>query len=115
MIKLEQDKMTAAIERAKAVRPRVTVIDADNRVYCVTGSKGALYTVRFKVIDGQRFGSCECEAGQRGKLCYHLAAAAAVNLGVQAMRRSAPVVERRVEYGHRGERVTVVRCKGWTI
>ena len=33
MIKLQADKMTKAIERAKAVRPRVRVISASERIY----------------------------------------------------------------------------------
>ena len=60
MIKLESNKMQKAIERAKAVRPRVTVINADDRTYSVTGSKGNRYTVRFVVVNGMKLAECDC-------------------------------------------------------
>lgn len=92
MLKLEPDKMQKAIERAKAVHPKVRVIDADNREYAVTGSRGDVYRVRFVVANGHKLGECECVAGRRGHLCYHICAAAAVNMGVQSMRRQARLV-----------------------
>ncbi|MCI0390332.1 MAG: hypothetical protein MOB07_16400 [Acidobacteria bacterium] len=87
MIKLQADKMTKAIERAKAIRPRVRVLSVAERTYSVTGSRGDLYTVKFAVANGHKLGECSCPA--RG-MCYHLAAAAAVNIGIQGMRRAAP-------------------------
>src|SRR5262245_4813077 len=87
MIKLESNKMQRAIERAKAVRPRVTVISADDRTYSVSGSKGNAYTVKFVVVNGLRLAECDCKAGQAGQLCYHVAGAAQVNVMVQSMRR----------------------------
>src|SRR5262249_25769182 len=87
MIKLESRTMTKAIARAKAVRPRVRVVSADERVYSVTGSKGDAYTVKFVVVNGLKLAECDCLAGQREQLCYHIAAAAAVNIAVQSMRR----------------------------
>jgi uncharacterized Zn finger protein len=86
MIKLETKTMTKAIERAKAIHPKVRVISASERVYAVTGSKGNAYTVRFAVVSGLKLGSCDCPA--RG-MCYHISAAAAVNIGIQSMRRAA--------------------------
>lgn len=78
MIKLETSKMIKAIERAKAVRPRVTVISADARVYSVTGSKGDAYTVRFAVANGLKLAECDCKAGKSDQMCFHVAAAARV-------------------------------------
>src|SRR5262245_62340252 len=89
MIKLETNKMQKAIERAKAVRPRVTVISADERTYSVTGSKGDAYTVRFAVVNGLKLAECDCKAGQVGMMCFHVAAAAQVNVMCQSMRRQA--------------------------
>jgi len=87
MIKLEPAKMTKAIERAKTIRPRVRVISASERIYSVTGSKGDAYTVRFAVVNGHKLGECDCQAGRRGQVCYHLVSAAQVNVMTQSMRR----------------------------
>ena len=87
MIKLESNKMQKAIERAKAVRPRVRVISADERTYSVTGSKGNTYTVKFVVVNGLKLAECNCAAGQASMMCYHVAGAAQVNVMVQSMRR----------------------------
>jgi hypothetical protein len=98
MIKLENnDKMTKAIERAKAAHPRVKWLG--ERAYTVSSSDGQrLYTVRFEVTSGNKFAACNCKAGQAGMLCYHVAAAASVNIAVASIRRqaaqaAAPVVE----------------------
>jgi uncharacterized Zn finger protein len=86
MIKLETKSMTKAIERAKNIHPTVRVISANERSYAVTGSKGDVYTVRFAVASGHKLGECNCPARD---LCYHIAAAASVNIAVQSMRRQA--------------------------
>ncbi len=86
MIKLETKSMIRAIERAKAVHPKVRVISASDRVYAVTGSKGNAYTVKFILANGLKLGSCDCPARM---MCYHIAAAASVNIAIQSMRRQA--------------------------
>jgi hypothetical protein len=87
MIQIQRNEaMSKASERAKAHHPKVSIISASQRVYTVKGSKGDTYVVRFEVINGRKLASCECKAGERGSLCYHVAAAAAVNIGIQAMR-----------------------------
>jgi hypothetical protein len=60
MIRLTTQSMTNAIARAKTVRPKVRVINADNRTYAVYGSRGDAYTVRFAVINGHKLGECNC-------------------------------------------------------
>src|SRR5262249_37367372 len=85
MIKLESNKMQRAIDRAKAARPRVRVISADERTYSVTGSKGNTYTVKFVVVNGLKLAECNCAAGQASMMCYHVAGAAQVNVMVQSM------------------------------
>lgn len=124
MIKLEPATMTKAIARAKAVRPRVRVISADARTYSVTGSKGDAYTVRFAVANGLKLAECDCRAGKAGMMCFHVAAAASVNIAVQSMRKqgaSAPVaplaprIIRRIERGHNGAKIVAVYCDGWAI
>lgn len=76
-----------AIERAKAGCLFVRFIQfrqfkVENRV------NGQTYNVNFFVRAGRRFGHCDCRAGERGLACKHLAAAAAVQTGIAAMRRS---------------------------
>lgn len=91
MIKLEGDKMTAAIAKAKATRPKIRVVSADERTYAVTGSRGGNYTVKFAVANGHKSAECDCLA--RG-MRYQIAAAASVNIGIQSMRRqAAPAAE----------------------
>jgi hypothetical protein len=87
VIKLERGtKMNKAIERAKAVRPFVKWLG--ERTYTVTSSDGQrVYTVRFEVANGHKLAECNCKAGAEGMLCYHIAAAAAVNIAVASMRQ----------------------------
>ena len=121
MIKLEADKMTKAIERAKTLRPRVRVISADERKYAVYGSRSDAYTVKFTVASGHKFAECNCPA--RG-LCHQIAPAS-VNIAVQSMRQQVAVlpdkdadasvvpqtrIVRSVKADHTG-----VRCNGWAI
>ena len=82
MIKLESHKMKSAIERAKTVRPRVR--RTAERTYAVTGSKGDTYTVTFAVANGLKLAECNCKAGQSNQLCYHVAAAAALNIALHS-------------------------------
>ena len=89
MIKLEAEKMANAIARARQVHPRVKWLGG--RRYLVSSSKGQkkIYTVSFAVVDGAKLGECECRAGQAGMMCFHLAAAAAVNIAIQSQRKAA--------------------------
>ena len=90
MIQITRNEaMMKAAERAKQHHPKVSIISAAQRVYTVKGSQGDAYVVRFEVINGRKLASCDCRAGERGSLCYHVAAAAAVNIGIQAMRAKA--------------------------
>lgn len=100
MLKLEKDKMRNAIERAKAVHPRVRAISVDNREYTVSGSNGNTYTVKFVVIGRNKLAECDCAA--RG-LCFHIAAASAVNMGLQGMREPARMKD------------FISRNVGWTL
>ena len=74
-----------AIERAKAGRLFVRFVQfrqfrVENR------ANGRTYNVNFFVRMGRRFGHCDCKGGERGLACKHLAAAAAVQTGIAAMR-----------------------------
>jgi hypothetical protein len=86
MIKLERAKMMKAIERAKAIHPRVKWMGG--RTFHVSSSdRTHVYKVQFAVINGQKMGECSCKAGERGMMCFHIAAAASVNIGIQRMRQ----------------------------
>src|SRR5215510_12363699 len=89
--------MQKEIERAKAIRPRVRVINADERTYSVTGSRGGAYTVRFVVANGLKLAECDCAAGRQEMMCFHVASAAQVNVMVQSMRKSAPPADEHAE------------------
>ena len=93
MLNLEPKKMQKAIERAKAIHPKVKPISVTDRTYAVTGSKGDTYTVKFVVVNGLRLAECNCAAGRKGMMCYHVSAAAAVNMGLQGMRAAEPTTE----------------------
>lgn len=127
MIKLDLTNMTRAIAKAKQIRPRVTVVDAGARIYSVSGMSGR-YTVKFPVADGHKLAECNCKAGQSNMVCYHVAAAAAVNMGIQGMRLQAstpaaapapaplpPRIVRRIKRDHKGRQVVAVYCDGWAI
>lgn len=88
MIELENnDAMQRAINRAKQCHPKVTVLDVATRAYRVTNSKrDGFYTVRFAVSAGKKLAACDCKAGQSGMICFHAAAAAAVNIGLHGTR-----------------------------
>jgi len=124
MLKLEPNKMQKAIERAKTIRPRVTVISAAERTYSITGSKGKTYNVRFVIVNCLRLAECNCKAGQRDKMSFHVAGASQVNVMVQSMRQQgasapaatlAPRIVRCNERGHKGAKVVAVYCDGWSV
>lgn len=89
MIKLTKENMQNAIAKAKQLRPKVFFIQ--ERIFEVKSSNNEnSYTVRFDVQRGEKFGSCECKAGQNGRFaCYHIAAAAQVNIIRQSVKRQA--------------------------
>lgn len=81
MLHLNPDQFANAIKRARQVHPKVTWLGG--RRYSVTSSdRTCEYTVTFSVVNGQRFGACSCYAGQKHLPCFHIAAAAAVNIGM---------------------------------
>lgn len=68
-----------AINKARTVKPRVRVNCFGS--YTVTNkTTGASYTVECLKRDGKRFAHCSCEAGKRGRACYHVAAAVAAHI-----------------------------------
>ena len=88
MIALKQDKLKNAIARAKKLHPRVDYLWWRTHLVTSPNSRNQ-YLVKFQVTDGQQFGLCTCKAGEVNMPCFHLAAAASVQIGVVAMRRAA--------------------------
>ena len=86
MIELKSvEQLSRAIDRAKAGCLFVRILQfrqfkVENR------NSGHVYHVSFFVRAGRRFGHCDCKGGERGLPCKHLAAAAAIQTGIAAMR-----------------------------
>ena len=68
-----QETIKKAIERAKAIHPKVRAVCFGR--YEVSGSKGGFYTVLCGRNRGQKVVDCTCKAGQSGRPCFHAAAA----------------------------------------
>ncbi len=86
MIKLTTENTTKAIERCRKLKPQVRFV-AD-RIFSVKSANNAnSYTVRFDVMNGEKFGVCECKASEKGLVCYHIAGAAQVNIYRQGLKR----------------------------
>ena len=79
-----QATIEKAIERAKAVHPKVHVKGFGE--YEVSGSKGGSYTVRCERRGGLRVVDCDCVAGQYGTPCFHAAVAVAQHTYLAATR-----------------------------
>ena len=89
MIELKsKEQMAKAIKRARQLKPFVRV--RGFRWYEVKStSSDEVYTLHFYKSQGKRYGECNCKGGQRGYVCYHLAASAAVHIGIASMRKAA--------------------------
>lgn len=89
MIELKsRAQMSKAIKRAYQLKPFIRV--RGFRWYEVKSSNGEnIYTVHFYKSGRQRLGECNCKAGERGLICYHMAGAAAVHIGIASMRKAA--------------------------
>ena len=89
MIELKsKEQMAKAIKRAKQLKPFVRV--RGFRWYECKSSNGEnIYTIHFYKSGKQRLAECNCKAGERGLVCYHIAGAVAVHIGMAAMRRAA--------------------------
>ena len=86
MIKLTKANTAKAIERCKELRPTVRFIK--DRLFVVFSARNSnIYHVKFDVIDGHKFGQCECKASEKGLVCYHIVAGATVNIYRQSLKR----------------------------
>jgi hypothetical protein len=114
MIKIERNaKMEAAIARCKSVRPKVRRVSADT---VEVSGRGGHYTVKLLTPrEGLRLANCDCTAGQRGQLCYHIPAALSAPTAPLCPAPSAARIERKVERDASGQKYTVVRINGRAI
>ena len=89
MIELKSKaQMARAIRRARQLKPFVRV--RGFRWYEVKSATGeSVYTIHFYKHGRRKFGECNCKAGEEVLVCYHLAGAAAVHIGIASMRRAA--------------------------
>jgi len=79
------DKLQKAISKARTVKPLVRINAFGS--YTVTNKQtGATYTVECSKRNGRRFAACSCNAGERGRACYHVAAAASAHIQLAAER-----------------------------
>ncbi len=89
MIELKsKEQMAKAIKRARQLRPFVRV--RGFRWYEVKStSTNEIYTLHFYKDGKRRLAECTCKGNQRGYVCLHIAAAAAVHIGIASMRKAA--------------------------
>jgi len=86
MIKLTTENTQRAIERCKQLRPKVRFV-ADRTFSVISANNDNSYTVRFDVRGNEKFGECECKASEKAMICYHIIAAATVNIYRQSLKR----------------------------
>lgn len=87
MIVLTAENTARAVARCRELKPKVRFVC--DRVYNVQSSNNKnVYTVRFDVRGNQKLGVCQCQAAERGLVCYHIAAAAAANIYRQGLKRN---------------------------
>jgi|SRR5215471_14721619 len=88
MHKLEPEDFERLVSLKPTERPKVVPKSVDRRIYAVHSRRtGNIYEVRLAVVDGQWFAGCNCMASGFAAKCYHLPAAALVNMGARHLRR----------------------------
>lgn len=89
MIELRsREQMRNAIRRAYQLRPFVRV--RGFRWYEVASADGSqTYTLHFYNDNGRRLAECTCKGHERGYVCYHVAAAVSVHIGLARLRHAA--------------------------
>jgi hypothetical protein len=76
MLEITKENIEKAIEKARATKPLVKVIQF--RLYSVTNKEtGANYTVKFSKIGNKKFAECDCRAS---RVCYHIGASVGLHI-----------------------------------
>jgi hypothetical protein len=83
MFSLETTNIQKAITNAKALHPKVKMIEFGK--YEVTGSLGNIYTVRCYRSAGEKIVECNC-ATRSGIACKHGMAACSLHIAMAAQR-----------------------------
>ncbi len=83
MFTLETTEIAKAIENAKALHPKVKMIEFGT--YEVTGSTGNTYTVKCYRAHGEKIVECNC-ATRPGVACKHGMAACSLHIAMAAQR-----------------------------
>jgi hypothetical protein len=83
MFNLETTRLEKAIQNAKALHPKVRMIQFG--MYAVSGSKGNSYTVKCYRFFGEKIVECSCPT-KDGVACKHGVAAVTLHLHVAAQR-----------------------------
>ncbi len=86
MFNLETTDLSRAVQKAKALRPRVRMIRFGE--YAVTGSRGNSYTVKCYRFFGEKVVDCNCLT-KDGVACKHGVSAVLLHLHVAATRIAA--------------------------
>jgi hypothetical protein len=85
MIRLTTENTQKAVAKCKQLKPRVKFIQ--DRLFVVYSSNNSnVYQVSFDVKNGEKFGQCECRAGGKGLVCYHIVAGATANIYRQSLK-----------------------------
>ncbi len=88
MVEINKNNMQNAIAKARKIHPFVMVL-GDRQFAIESKSTLETYQIRFFVNGTRKLASCTCPAGRQGMVCYHVAACAAVNIGLQRLKRAA--------------------------
>lgn len=83
MFSLETANIERAITNAKALHPKVKMIEFGE--YEVKGSKGNTYTVKCYRAGGEKIVECNC-ATRQGIACKHGLAACSLHIAMAALR-----------------------------
>ncbi len=83
MFNLETANIEKAITNAKALHPKVKMIEFGT--YEVTGSTGSTYTVKCYRANGEKIVECNC-ATRPGVACKHGMAACSLHIALAARR-----------------------------
>ena len=85
MIELTTENTKRAVERCKQLKPKVSFV-ADRTFAVKSANNENIYTVKFSVENGKKFGQCECKASEKGLVCYHIVAGATANIYRQSLK-----------------------------